>query len=86
VPLVRSNTAAAAARSPLPQSRLLPQLGFKTCGWNETADTSSNSINEDEDEDTGEDDEVWGLQKGMELFEVSAKDDMGLYSRKSPVE
>ena len=32
---------------------------------------------EDDDEgETGEDEE-WGLRKGMELFEVSAKDDSG---------
>jgi hypothetical protein len=41
-------------------------------------ETSSNSINE-EDEDAVEDSgsSEWGLSKGMELFEVSAKDDTG---------
>jgi len=41
----------------------------------ESIDNSSNSIEEaDEDAD---DDSEWGLSKGMELFEVSAKDDIG---------
>ncbi|PPR02468.1 hypothetical protein CVT24_002017 [Panaeolus cyanescens] len=45
-------------------------------GWNDQNDNSSNSIEEvDEDED---DDREWGLSKGMELFEVSAKDDTGI--------
>jgi len=44
-------------------------------GGYDAAETSSNSI--DEDEDPGIDEEEWGLHKGMELFEVSAKDDFG---------
>lgn len=41
----------------------------------ESIDNSSISIEEaDEDAD---DDSEWGLSKGMELFEVSAKDDIG---------
>jgi len=43
----------------------------------ESIDNSSNSIEEaDEDED---DDSEWGLSKGMELFEVSAKDNIGQF-------
>lgn len=41
----------------------------------ESIDNSSNSI-EEADEDL-DDDSEWGLSKGMELFEVSAKDDVG---------
>jgi small GTP-binding protein len=42
----------------------------------ESVDNSSNSI-EEADEDL-EDDSEWGLSKGMELFEVSAKDNTGI--------
>ena len=45
-------------------------------------DGSSNSLNEDDenllDDDT--DEQEWGLGKDMELFEVSAKDDVGIQS------
>lgn len=43
----------------------------------DSLDASSNSVpEEDEDEDSWDDNE-WGLEKGMSLFEVSAKDDFG---------
>ncbi|TDL29752.1 ras-domain-containing protein [Rickenella mellea] len=47
--------------------------------WNELGDSSSNSLPEEEedDEDTV-DDREWGLDKGMSLYEVSAKDDSGI--------
>ena len=38
-------------------------------------DGSSNSVPEEEED--GEDSTEWGLEKGMSLFEVSAKDDYG---------
>ncbi|KAJ7283393.1 hypothetical protein C8J57DRAFT_1676031 [Mycena rebaudengoi] len=52
-------------------------------GWTELPDssanmntnTNSNCLNDDDD-----DDREWGLSKGMELFEVSAKDDLGIQS------
>ncbi|KAF8192424.1 P-loop containing nucleoside triphosphate hydrolase protein [Pholiota molesta] len=44
--------------------------------WNDHNDNSSNSIEEAEEDD--EDSTEWGLSKGMELFEVSAKDDIGI--------
>jgi hypothetical protein len=44
-------------------------------GGYDAAETSSNSIDEDEDPDI--EDQEWGLHKGMELYEVSAKDDFG---------
>lgn len=44
-------------------------------GWNDANDNSSNSIEEADEEAL--DDREWGLAKGMELFEVSAKDDSG---------
>ena len=40
-------------------------------------DGSSNSVPEEEDEEEAIDDQEWGLEKGMSLFEVSAKDDYG---------
>jgi hypothetical protein len=40
-------------------------------------ETSSNSINEDDEDASEVGSEEWGLRKGMELFEVSAKDDLG---------
>ncbi|KAI0347408.1 hypothetical protein BDW22DRAFT_1322841 [Trametopsis cervina] len=47
--------------------------------WNDKGDSSSNSHNEDEDDDPDDVDyQEWGLEKGMELFEVSAKDDTGV--------
>jgi hypothetical protein len=57
-------------------------------GWTELPDssantntnTNSNSLNEDDERGLDEDDDddrEWGLSKGMELFEVSAKDDLG---------
>lgn len=57
-------------------SRFRSQFGPHTGGYNELGDggTSSNSVPEEEEE---EDESEWGLQKGMALFEVSAKDDTG---------
>ncbi|RPD67087.1 ras-domain-containing protein [Lentinus tigrinus ALCF2SS1-7] len=71
--LPRSNSTA--GTRPTPPSR----FGYRQGGWNEIGDGSSHSLPEDEDEDAehGEDQE-WGLRKGMELFEVSAKDDFGI--------
>ncbi|KII95915.1 hypothetical protein PLICRDRAFT_96330 [Plicaturopsis crispa FD-325 SS-3] len=49
-----------------------------TGGYNEVIETSSSSWNEDEEDIVEDDGEEWGLNKGMELFEVSAKDDLGI--------
>ncbi|KAG6889047.1 hypothetical protein C0995_004330 [Termitomyces sp. Mi166 len=48
--------------------------------WPDSGETSSNSINEDEEDalEFESDEQEWGLSKGMELFEVSAKDDTGI--------
>lgn len=70
--LVRANSTGAAARTA--PTHFGSPLGYRNGGWNEIEDTSSNSINEDDEE---EDDQEWGLHKGMELFEVSAKDAVG---------
>jgi hypothetical protein len=63
--LIRSNTST-------PQSS---RFGSHLFHAHESNSNSSNSIQE-VDEDM-EDDTEWGLSKGMELFEVSAKDDFG---------
>jgi GTPase SAR1 family protein len=55
------------------QSRFGSKFGRYAGGWNETTESSNNSLDEDEAEDGQE----WGLHLGMELFEVSAKDDLG---------
>lgn len=69
--LNRSKTIADSSRSI--QSRFGSAFGRYAGGWNENAESGSNSLEEDEAEDCPE----WGLHQGMELFEVSAKDDLG---------
>ena len=60
--------------------RLRSPLGARNRGWDEALDTRSNSMSEDEpDENEDVDEEEWGLHKGMDLFEVSAKDDLGQF-------
>lgn len=74
--LTRSNTSSG-SRTPQ-SSRLGSHFGFGG-GWDAQGDNSSNSI-EEEDEyavDADSEEQEWGLSKGMELFEVSAKDNMG---------
>ena len=70
--LPRSNSTHGAPTRGTPPSR----LGYRPA-WNENGDGSSNSLPEDEDEAETAEDQEWGLRKGMELFEVSAKDDCG---------
>ena len=59
-------------------SRFGSHFGSAAGGWKEH-DSGSDSINEDEGHTVvDEDDEPeWGLARGMQLFEVSAKDDTG---------
>ncbi|KAH9947252.1 P-loop containing nucleoside triphosphate hydrolase protein [Amylocystis lapponica] len=71
--LPRANSTGATAR--VSPSHLPSHFGYQPGGWNELEDGSSNSLLEDDEEI---DDEEWGLHKGMELFEVSAKDDVGI--------
>lgn len=76
--LTRSN-ASSGSRTPQ-SSRFGSHFGFGG-GWDAHGDNSSNSI-EEEDEyavDPESDEGEWGLSKGMELFEVSAKDDVGTF-------
>lgn len=71
-----STTAGARSRSP-PQARFSGHFGATTGGYVETIETSSNSIGEDDEDTLDVDDHEWGLHKGMELYEVSAKDNSG---------
>lgn len=75
--LVRSNT----TNTP---SRFGSHFGMQAGGYKELHDSSSNSIEEEEEEEEGHHEEQeWGLTKDMELFEVSAKDDLGGSSNSS---
>ncbi|KAG5637316.1 hypothetical protein H0H81_005009 [Sphagnurus paluster] len=76
--VARSNTTAI---SRTPQSSRFSQYGPSSgSSWIDSNETSSNSINEDDEDDIGgcAEEREWGLSKGMELFEVSAKDDLGI--------
>jgi len=72
----RSLTRSATSRTP--QSSRFGSFG-QSATWNDNNDNSSNSI-EEADEDADDDCPEWGLSKGMELFEVSAKDDIGIHN------
>ncbi|PPR03884.1 hypothetical protein CVT26_000882, partial [Gymnopilus dilepis] len=73
--LTRSSTSTG-TRTPQ-SSRFGSHFGLNGVPWNDNNnDNSSNSIEEAEEDE--EDDREWGLSKGMELFEVSAKDDIGI--------
>jgi len=56
------------------------RFGNQAGGWNEIEETSSNSLPEADEDALEIEGEEWGLHKGMELFEVSAKDDLGSLS------
>lgn len=71
--LQRANTSAIPPRPA--HSRLGPPTGYVP--WNEYGSSSSNSYQEDDEDADDADDREWGLEKGMELFEVSAKDATG---------
>lgn len=69
----RANSTTASARP------VQPRFGYRAGGWNELGDSTANGVHEEETDDEEEDQQEWGLHKGMELFEVSAKDDFGKY-------
>jgi hypothetical protein len=52
------------------------RFGYRNSYFENAADTDS-SLNEDEPTEDDEESQEWGLATGMELFEVSAKDDTG---------
>ncbi len=61
--------------SPRQRQLLTSPFSLQTGRLDDSPGSSSQGvIEEDEDEDDGQE---WGLQKGMSLFEVSAKDDLG---------
>jgi len=71
----RPRTASSLTRSNTTSSSRTPQSSrFGFGGYDNHLDNSSNSIEEEDESD----DEEWGLSKGMELFEVSAKDGHGI--------
>lgn len=76
--LTRANTTAASS-STAASSRFGSHFGYRVGGYNDVIDTDHSSINEtiDDDDDMDEGQE-WGLAGGMELFEVSAKDETGI--------
>ncbi|KIY73006.1 ras-domain-containing protein [Cylindrobasidium torrendii FP15055 ss-10] len=61
----------------VPQSRFGSHFGLAAGRYDSHSDSCSESI--EEEEEAGAETE-WGLQKGMELFEISAKDDTGIAS------
>jgi hypothetical protein len=58
------------------QTGIVPRSGSP---WTDTPEHDSGS-GADEYDDDELDEREWGLEKGMELFEVSSKDDMGMFS------
>ncbi|KAJ7233119.1 P-loop containing nucleoside triphosphate hydrolase protein, partial [Mycena haematopus] len=82
--LARSNsTNHAHSRSPPPgprqQSRFGSHFGCRRAGGRSCRTTRGDDENVVEDaEGEDEDEPQWGLSRGMELFEVSAKDDLGI--------
>ncbi|KAF8351232.1 P-loop containing nucleoside triphosphate hydrolase protein [Amanita rubescens] len=76
----RSNASTPLSRTPQ-SSRFGSHFGTQPGLWSDSGDGSSNSIGEADEEAMEDDSEYeWGLSKGMELFEVSAKDDIGIQS------
>ena len=75
----RPRTAGSLSRSNTSTSSRTPQSSRFGFGGYDNLDNSSNSI--EEEEESPEEDWEWGLSKGMELFEVSAKDDLGKFIR-----
>ncbi|KAM6495668.1 P-loop containing nucleoside triphosphate hydrolase protein [Amanita muscaria] len=74
----RSSASTPLSRTPQ-SSRFVSHFGAQPGIWSDSGDGSSNSIGEvDEDAVEDESECEWGLSKGMELFEVSAKDDTGI--------
>lgn len=72
----RPRTAGSLSRSNTSSTSRTPQSSrFGFGGYDNYLDNSSNSI---EEEDESGDEEEWGLSKGMELFEVSAKNGLGI--------
>lgn len=55
---------------------MIPRHGLNAT-WKTPGDASSTSQLAETDDPDDTDDREWGLEKGMELFEVSAKDDIG---------
>ncbi|KAF8639939.1 hypothetical protein AX17_001189 [Amanita inopinata Kibby_2008] len=76
---IRSNTSTPISRTPQ-SSRFGSHFGSQPGVWSDSGEGSSNSIDEADEALDEESEHEWGLSKGMELFEVSAKDDTGIQS------
>ena len=74
--LTRINTATAGLSGSPTGTPNSSRFGFRNSYFENAADTDS-SLNEEEPTEDDEESQEWGLAKGMELFEVSAKDDTG---------
>jgi len=76
--ITRANTSAISTRSL--HSHRFSHYGTPSTSWLDSGESSSNSIQEDDENalDDRSEELEWGLSKGMELFEVSAKDDLGI--------
>jgi hypothetical protein len=70
-------TSSSSANAVTPTSRFGTHFGY-LAAYDSGLDTEHSSLNEEEEAiGDEEEDQVWGLEKGMELFEVSSKDDTG---------
>ncbi|KAI0052604.1 ras-domain-containing protein [Auriscalpium vulgare] len=78
-PAAKSTGALGLNRAKSTNGALTSRFGSHAVGrpWNDVVDDSHSAI--DDYEEDGDDDREWGLEKGMELFEVSAKDDLGIH-------
>jgi len=74
--LTKLNTTTAGLNTPPNGTPNSSRFGFRNSYFENAADTDS-SLNEEERTEDDEESQEWGLTKGMELFEVSAKDDTG---------
>lgn len=75
--LPRANSTSAASRKPVSPYDREFGYGYGGGGWHDFPTESHSTFNAEEEEEEV-DDQEWGLDKGMELFEVSAKDDLGI--------
>ncbi|PFH52577.1 hypothetical protein AMATHDRAFT_1977 [Amanita thiersii Skay4041] len=77
---IRSNASTPMSRTPQ-SSRFGSHFGSQPGMWSDSGEGSSNSIDEaDEEVLDDESEHEWGLSEGMELFEVSSKDGIGIQS------
>jgi len=81
--LTRINTTTAGLNATPNGTPNSSRFGYRNSYFENAADTDS-SLNEEEPTEDDEESQEWGLAKGMELFEVSAKDDTGEFRLRPP--